>query len=126
MYLEEGKERSEVTRMAFRVLFLAHATDADPEKHKCIIETGKYKLYSLVVRNQSQAVEECKKLVAEESIHSIILCPGFTHKSVAEIVEVTRIWKLNILPNVIRNHPFSNRTQSCFSGRSEVVGFYHP
>ena len=36
---------------------------------------------------QSQAVEECKKLVAEESIHSIILCPGFTHKSVAEIVE---------------------------------------
>jgi hypothetical protein len=36
--------------MAFRVLFLAHAPDADPEKHRCIIETGKYKLYSLVVR----------------------------------------------------------------------------
>ncbi len=87
MYLEDGKKRSEVTQMAFRVLFLAHAPDADPEKHRCIIETGKYKLYSLVVRNQSQAVGECKKLVAEESIHSIILCPGFTHKSVAEIVE---------------------------------------
>ena len=75
--------------MAFRVLFLAHAPDAEPEKHRCIIETGKYKLYSLVVRNQSQAVEECKKLVEEEGIHSIILCPGFAHRSVAEIVDAT-------------------------------------
>ena len=73
--------------MAFRVLFLAHAPDADPDKHRCVIDTGKYKLYSLVVRNQSQAVEECKKLVAEEGIHSIILCPGFAHRSVAEIVD---------------------------------------
>jgi hypothetical protein len=79
----------EVTQMAFRVLFLAHAPDADPEKHRCVIETGKYKLYSLVVRNQSQAVEECKKLVADEGIHSIILCPGFAHKSVAEIADAT-------------------------------------
>ena len=75
--------------MAFRVLFLAHAPDADPEKHRCVIETGKYKLYSLVVRNQSQAVEECKELFAAEGIHSIILCPGFSHTSVAEIVDAT-------------------------------------
>ena len=75
--------------MAFRVLFLAHAPDADPEKRRCVIETGKYKLYSLVVRNQSQAVEECKELVAAEGIHSIILCPGFSHTSVAEIVDAT-------------------------------------
>lgn len=73
--------------MAFRVLFLAHAPDTDPEKHRCVIETGKYKLYSLVVRDQSQAIEECKKLVADEGIHSIILCPGFAHRSVAEIVD---------------------------------------
>ena len=73
--------------MAFRVLFLAHAPDADPEKHRCVIETDKYKLHSLVVRNQSQAVEQCKRLVEEESIHSIILCPGFNHRNVAEIVE---------------------------------------
>ena len=73
--------------MAFRVLFLAHAPNADPEKHRCVIETDKYKLHSLVVRNQSQAVEQCKRLVEEESIHSIILCPGFNHRNVAEIVE---------------------------------------
>ena len=31
--------------MTFKVVFLAHAPDADAEKHKCIIDTGKYKLF---------------------------------------------------------------------------------
>jgi hypothetical protein len=92
--------------MAFRVLFLAHASDADPEKHRSVIETGKYKLYSLVVRNHSQAVEECIKLVAEEFIHSIILCPGFTHRSVAEIVEAVG---RNVVVSVARGDGPSNR-----------------
>ena len=73
--------------MAFNVVFLAHAPDAEPEKHRCMIETSKYRLLSVVVRNQVQAVEECKKLVKEEGIHSILLCPGFTHRNVAEITE---------------------------------------
>jgi len=73
--------------MAFNVVFLAHAPDAEPEKHRCMIETSKYKLFSVVVRNQVQAVEECKKLVKEEGIHSVLLCPGFTHRNVAEITE---------------------------------------
>ena len=71
--------------MAFKVLFLAHAPDADPEKHQCVIETPKYKLLVRLVKNQEQAVEVCKKLVKEEGIHSILLCPGFTHQNVAEI-----------------------------------------
>ena len=73
--------------MAFKAAFLAHAPDAEPEKHRCMIETSKYKLFSVVVRNQVQAVEECKKLVKEEGIHSVLLCPGFTHRNVAEITE---------------------------------------
>jgi len=73
--------------MAFQVVFLAHAPDAEPEKHRCVIETSKYKLFVVVVKNQVQAIEECKKLVKEESIHSILLCPGFTHRNVAEIAE---------------------------------------
>ncbi len=72
--------------MAFKVVFLAHAPDAEPVKHRSIIETSKYKLFSIVVRNQVQAVEECKKLVKEEGVHSVLLCPGFTHRNVAEIV----------------------------------------
>jgi hypothetical protein len=73
--------------MAFTVAFLAHAPDAEPEKHRCMVETGKYKLFSVVVKNQNQAVEVCKKLVKEEGVHSIILCPGFTHGNVAQISE---------------------------------------
>jgi hypothetical protein len=74
--------------MAFKAAFIAHAPDADPEKHGCIIETPKYKLYVTVVRDQGQATEVCRKLVQEEGIHSVLLCPGFTNKDVAEIAEV--------------------------------------
>ena len=75
--------------MAFKVVFLAHAPDAEPEKHKCVIETSKYKLFVGVVQHQGQAVEVCQNLVKEEGIHSILLCPGFTHKNVAEIAEAS-------------------------------------
>jgi len=71
--------------MAFNVLFLAHAPDADPQKHKCLIEMSKFKLFVRVVKNQAQALDECKKLVKEEGISSILLCPGFTHRNIAEI-----------------------------------------
>ena len=73
--------------MAFKVAFLAHAPDADSEKHRCVIDTGKYRLFVAVVKSQKEAVEVCKKLVREEGIHSILLCPGFTHRDVAEIAE---------------------------------------
>jgi hypothetical protein len=73
--------------MAFKAAFLAHARDAEPDKHRSLVETSMYKLFTVVVRNQTQAVEECKKLVKDESIHSILLCPGFTDKNVAEIAE---------------------------------------
>ncbi len=73
--------------MAFKAAFLAHAPDAEPERHRCVIETSKYKLFVVLVRNQEQAIEVCQKLVKEEGIHSIILCPGFTHRDVAGIAE---------------------------------------
>jgi len=73
--------------MAFKVIFIAHTPDAEPEKHKCVVETSKYKLLVRLVKNQEQAVEVCKKLVREEGIHSVLLCPGFTNQNVAEISE---------------------------------------
>jgi len=74
--------------MVFKALFLAHAPDADAEKHRCVIETPKYyKLFVVVVRDQEQAVEVCKKIVEEEGVQSILLCPGFTHRAVAEYEE---------------------------------------
>jgi hypothetical protein len=67
--------------MAFKVLFIAHTPDADPDKHRVVLETGKYKLTTVLVRNQAQALELCR------GIHSVLLCPGFTHQDVAEIAE---------------------------------------
>jgi len=73
--------------MAFKVLFLAHAPDAESDKHRCMVETGKYKLFVNVVKNQGEALQVCQHLVSEEGIHSILLCPGFTHGDIADIAE---------------------------------------
>ncbi len=73
--------------MAFKAVFLAHASDAEPERDRSLVETSTYKLFTVVVRDQLQAIEECKKLVKDEGIHSVLLCPGFSDKHVAEITE---------------------------------------
>jgi len=38
--------------MAFKVVFIAHTPDAEPEKHQCVVETSKYKLLVRLVKNQ--------------------------------------------------------------------------
>ncbi len=73
--------------MAFKALFLAHAPDADKEKHKNAIDTGMYQLFTVVVKNQAEAVEVCQDFVEKKKIDSVLLCPGFTHGDVAEIVQ---------------------------------------
>jgi hypothetical protein len=73
--------------MAFKTVFIAHAPDADFEKHNNLIETSKYKLYTYVVKTQKEAIKVCKDLYEKEKIESVLLCPGFTHKDVAEIFE---------------------------------------
>jgi len=73
--------------MAFKVLFIAHAPDADFTKHHTLIDTGKYQLYTYVVKTQDEAIKVCKNLYEKENIDSVLLCPGFTHKEVAEIFE---------------------------------------
>jgi len=74
--------------MAFKAVFIAHAPDADFEKHHSVIITGKYKLFTWVVKSQAEAIKVCKDLYEKEKIDSVVLCPGFTHKDVAEIFEV--------------------------------------
>ena len=71
--------------MSFNVLFLAHSPDADPAVHRSQIDTGKFKLFSVVVKDQAQALEIAKTMTIEHSLDSILLCPGFTHVDVAEI-----------------------------------------
>ena len=71
--------------MAFKALFLAHAPDADYEKHKSIIDTGKYRLLTFVVKTQDEAIKVSKSIYEKEKMDAIILCPGFTHSNVSEI-----------------------------------------
>jgi len=71
--------------MAFKVLLLAHAPDADKETHRNLIDTGMYQLFTVVVKDQMEAKGVCKDFVAKEEIDSIMLCPGFTHSDVSEI-----------------------------------------
>ena len=74
--------------MAFKVLFLAHAPDADKEKHRSMVETGMYQLFTIVVKSQEEALEVCSDFVEREDIDSILLCPGFRHSDVAEIAKL--------------------------------------
>ena len=73
--------------MTFKALFIAHAPDADYKKHRTVIDTGMYKLYSVVVKTQGEAVQVSKEYWQNESIEAIMLCPGFKHGDVAEIFE---------------------------------------
>ena len=73
--------------MAFKALFLAHAPDADYEKHNHVIDTGKYKLFTVVVKIQNEAIKVAKNIYEKEKIDAIMLCPGFTHSDVAEIFQ---------------------------------------
>jgi len=71
--------------MAFKALFIAHAPDADYEKHNSIIDTGIYKLLSYVVKSQDEAIKVARTIYEKEKIEAILLCPGFTHSDVSEI-----------------------------------------
>ncbi len=73
--------------MAFKALFLAHAPDADYEKHNSVIDTGKFKLFTFVVKTQNEAIKVSKSIYKKEKIDAIMLCPGFTHNDVSEIFQ---------------------------------------
>ena len=92
--------------MAFKALLLAHAPDADYEKHNHIIDTGKYKLFTVVVKTQDEAIKVSKSIYEKEKIDAIMLCPGFTHSDVAEIFQALE-GKVSV--NVSRGDGPSNR-----------------
>ncbi len=73
--------------MAFKALFLAHAPDANYEKHNSIIDTGKYMLLTFIVKTQEEAIKVSKSIYEKEKIDAIILCPGFTHSDVSDIFQ---------------------------------------
>ncbi len=73
--------------MAFKTLFMALAPDAEQEKHRSFIDTGKYQLSTVIVKNQAEAVSVAKEVYKKEGISTIMLCPGFTHADVAALFQ---------------------------------------
>ena len=73
--------------MPFTTLFIAHAPDADYTKHRSTIKTGKYKLFTVIVKNQKEAIEVAEDFYKKEGIEAILLCPGFTHTDIAEMFQ---------------------------------------
>jgi hypothetical protein len=71
--------------MPFTAAFIAHAPDAQPERDTSLLETGVYRLFTVIVRDTGQAIEACRRLVADEALDSVILCPGNTNADVASI-----------------------------------------
>ena len=71
--------------MAFKELIISYAPDADKEKHRSFIDTGKYQQFSVVVKNQAEAIEVCKEYIENKNIEKVALCPAFTNKDVGAI-----------------------------------------
>jgi len=92
--------------MAFKALFLSHAPDADYTKHNSMIHTGKYQLFTFVVKDQREAITVAKDVFEKENIDAVILCPGFTHSDVSEIFQALE-GKVSV--NVSRGDGPSNR-----------------
>ena len=105
--------------MAFKALFLAHAPDADKEKHCKEIKTSVYHLYVVVVKNQKEAVAVAKAYAAEKQIESIILCPGFSHGEVAEIFNAA---EKKAAVSVARNDGPSNMISQAARKKARIKG----
>ena len=73
--------------MAFKVLSISMSPDADHTKHRSEIDTGKYQLFTVVVRNPAEAMDVCREFAEERNIESVLLCPGFTNSDVADITK---------------------------------------
>ena len=73
--------------MGFKSLYITYAPNADPAQHRSVIDTGNYTLFSVAVTDQAQAIEAARELVENEGVHSIVLCPGFTHQEVGRFTE---------------------------------------
>ena len=73
--------------MAFKVLSISMSPDADHTKHRGEIDTGKYQLFSVVVKNPAEAGQVCREFAEQGDLDSVLLCPGFTNSDVADISE---------------------------------------
>jgi len=102
----------------FKAAFIAHVPDADSAKHRSVLKTSLYELTSVLVRNDDDAVNVCRDLAQRGGVKSFLLCPGFTHTSIARIVDAV---EKGISVNIARGDGPSN--QVALSIMNEVGWF---
>ncbi len=76
-----------MTDERFVAAFVAMTPDADPAKHRSVIETPLYRLISVLVRHEKEAEKVCLDLVRTEGVSSFILCPGLTNAGIGRLSE---------------------------------------
>ena len=74
---------------AMKMAFMALVPDADPEKHRCTLETGLVEFIVLFVANMNQAIDTAKQL-ADQGCSVIELCGGFGHSMTGKIADAVR------------------------------------
>lgn len=70
----------------FNTLYVSRWADGDPSDTR-VIETESYTLHSMVAGDSCNRERTIADYCREKGIHSVVLCPGFTHAMVARIAE---------------------------------------
>ncbi|MGB9791911.1 MAG: DUF6506 family protein [Thermacetogeniaceae bacterium] len=89
--------------MALKAAFIFVAPEADPEKHRAVVQTPVVELTVVGVSDYRAAVKAAEKLV-EEGVTAIELCGGFGVEGTAEVKKAV---KGKAVVGVVRfdNHP---------------------
>lgn len=72
--------------MRFNTLYVSKWADGDPRDIR-VIETETYTLHSMVAGDPCDLEKTIADYCSRKGIHSVVLCPGFTHAMVAGIAE---------------------------------------
>lgn len=73
--------------MAFKVVNIVRAPEANPETDRATIKTSKIEVLTIVadIRKPDQVVELCRKCVIDDGFHAIQLCPAVNNELVQRV-----------------------------------------
>jgi len=72
--------------MRYNTLYVSKWADGDSSDTR-VIETDTYSLHSMVAGDSANRGETISAYCRIHAIHSVVLCPGFTHSMVAEVAD---------------------------------------
>ena len=67
-------------------MYVSKWADGDPGDVR-VIETTTFTLHSMAIGDSCDRIAEIGKYCRANEIHSIVLCPGFTHSMVAQVTK---------------------------------------